>query len=296
MSFVGLRDFAAARIEVPSLKESVEFYENYVGLEVAVRDGEHAQLRAGLAHHAIELVEDPSINEARVLGFAFTVESAQVVEEARERIKAAGYEIHGLSESLVPYCSGGFGVDDCKGIRWELIYDFHQFVDPPFRAFTPLRVIHPFIKTDRYEETLEFAVNILGFRVSDYVADSVAFLRTENRYHHSLAVMRAPAFKVDHVSFLVDSFDSLMRARAKVQYHDVDISLDLVKHSGSTTIAFYMFDRRHGPQIELAFGHRILTPEEHEADRPRRLAAGARTELDLWRESDDDWRGVQERE
>jgi 2,3-dihydroxy-p-cumate/2,3-dihydroxybenzoate 3,4-dioxygenase len=289
----GPESFGAARIEVPDLDASVKFYEEFVGLETVHRENGRALLRAGLLHHALELVHTPGRDRAQVVGVAYTVESPEVLDGIKGRVEESGRRTVPLSDSLKPFCIDGFAVEDPNGMLWEFLLDYHTFVEPPFLAFTPLHVMHPFFVTDRYEDTVRFARDVVGLQTSDYVGDTVAFLRAEDRYHHSLAVMRGESFRVDHISFIVGSFDDLMRARAKAIYHHVTIQMDLVKHSGSGTIAVYMVDPLHGPQIELSFGHRRLTEEEHESYRSRRLAWGARTELDLWRYADDDWRGFQ---
>jgi hypothetical protein len=130
----------------------------------------------------------------------------------------------------------------------------------------------------------------MGLVPSDYITDITAFLRGEDRYHHSLALLKGERFGIDHVNFLMPSLDIVMRGRARILYEGVPVKMDLVQHSASTTIAFYFSDPRHGPPIELSHGHRRFTPEEHLTHRPRRLAEGARNELDVWRSSDDDWR------
>lgn len=148
--------------------------------------------------------------------------------------------------------------------------------------------MHPFIATDRYDESLAFYTGVLGFMASDYVGDGTVFLRAEDRYHHSLALQRNNEYYVAHLCFMMKSLDHVMRGRARALYKGVPIASDMVNHSASTSIAFYMFDPKHGPRFELCDGHRVFTPEEHETHRPRRMALDPRN-IDVWRAAADDW-------
>ncbi|MGE3619643.1 MAG: VOC family protein [Acidimicrobiia bacterium] len=283
--------FAYARIEVPDVDATTAFYERYVGLEVVRRVGDHVMLRAGTLHHAIELVPGPG-PEGVTRAFGFTMAGASDLADLRRRVDEAGLAARPLPSSLDGLVMDGFAVDDPNGITFEFVEGFQEFAEPPFLAFHPERVMHPFIVTPKYHDTLRFATEVVGFQVSDYIADMTAFVRGENRYHHALAILESEAFTINHVNFLMPSLDHVMRARARILYEGVPIKMDLVKHSASTTIAFYFQVPEHGPPIELSYGHRIFTPAEHESHRPRRMAQGARNELDLWRSSDDDWREV----
>ncbi len=282
--------FHYTRLRVPDVTSSVHFYEWHCGLEVVQREPSAAFLRAGKWHHAIRLVEDRSLKDAVVDGFGYGMADEGSLEALRARVDRAGISAEPLPETAVPYCINGFTFKDVHGLQWDFVTGFFEFAEEPFLAYAPERAMHPFIMTDRYEETVDLFTNVVGMIVSDYIEDSTAFLRTDDRYHHSLAIMRHTSFRLNHINFLMPSLDQVMRGRARAIHAGVPIQTDIVNHSGSASIAFYMVDLRHGPPIELSYGHRILTPEEHESARPRRLARGARNEFDTWRVDDDDWR------
>ena len=63
-----------------------------------------------------------------------------------------------------------------------------------------------------------------------------------------------------------------MRMRAQALYKGDQHPSDIVNHSASTSIAFYMHEPAHGPRFELCDGHRVFTPEEHETHRARQDA------------------------
>ncbi|WP_328348058.1 MULTISPECIES: VOC family protein [Micromonospora] len=277
-----------ARIEVPDLAASIEFLQYHVGLQLEQHDDEYAFLRADLEHHSIELVAAPQRTESWTTAVGFSVENDAVLDDLRERVTAAGHEVFELADRVKGLVQRGFAVRDPNGLIVELFTEFQEYAEPPLIELRPLDLVHPFLATDKYDETLAFYTKVLGFQESDHVGDVTVFLRSEDRYHHSLAIQRNNEFYVAHLCFMMKSFDHVMRGRARAQYKQIPIASDLVNHSASTSIAFYMHDTRHGPRYELCDRHRVFTPEEHETHRARRMAVDPRN-IDVWRPAADDW-------
>lgn len=278
-----------ARIEVPDLEDSIKWYQYHVGLTLEARGDDWAQLRAAVSHHAIELLAAPHLDEQHTVSVCFDVAGTESLEALHAQVKDAGLDALPLHERTADLSTGGFAVTDPNGLVIELVTDFYEFAVPPPVELRPLDLVHPFISTDKYEESLQFYCDVLGFKPSDYVGDMTAFLRSGNRYHHSFAVRRDDTYYVAHLCFAMKSFDHVMQMRARAIYKGVPIPSDLVNHSASHSIAFYMLSDRHGPRIELCDAHRVLTPEEHEYTHvPRRMPVDPRN-IDVWRAAADDW-------
>lgn len=277
-----------ARIAVPDMQDTIEFLTYHVGLQLEQHDESHAYLRADIGHHNIELLHEPHRTESETVAVGYTVESSATLADLRRRVGAAGYEIVELDEKMQKLCAEGFGVVDPNGLIVELFTEFTEYAEPPLLEYRPIELVHPFLATPKYDETLEFYRDVLGFMASDYIEDVTAFLRCENRYHHTVAIQKNKEYYVAHLCFMMKSFDHVMRGRAKAQYKNVPIASDLVNHSASTSIAFYMHDVRHGPRYELCDLHRVFTPEEHETHRARRMSLDPRN-IDVWRPAADDW-------
>ncbi|MDO1485122.1 extradiol dioxygenase, type I [Rhodococcus rhodochrous] len=275
------------RLAVPDMSATIEFLEYHVGLALEEHDEERAFLRVGTEHHSIELVHDPSLDRFRYDGVGYSVENEEVLAGIEERVQAAGLPVLPLTDQMKGLCQKGFAVEDPNGTLVELFVDFVEYAEAPWPDLRPETLVHPFVVTDRYEETIAFYMDVLGFLASDYVEDFTVFLRCEDRYHHSLAVRRADRFSLEHLCFIMGSLDGVMRRRARAQYKQVKILGDVVNHSASTSIAFYLFDEKHGPRYELCDGHRIFTTAEHETHRPRRLKRDPRN-IDVWRAESDD--------
>jgi len=281
--------FEYARIAVPDVAASRDFYEFNVGLQsIDVDDTpERVTLRCGLKHHCIELLKDASLERAKVLALGYSVESAEVLEDLRRRVVDAGHKPLELDERMKNLCVNGFGVRDPNGLVIELVDEFYEWAEEPNVPWRPEMLVHPFVWSDKFEETRALYMDVLGWQASDYIEKGTVFLRSENRYHHSMGLGKTPTFKVAHLCFKMQSFDHVMRARARAVYKGVQISPDLTNHSASRSLAFYMEAPRHGPDIELCDGHTVLTPEQHESHRARRLFRDPRN-VDVWRVAGDD--------
>lgn len=280
--------FEYMRLAVPDLAEAKAFYGYHVGLELVDDEPGYATLRAGLDHHCVELVEDEALEEMAVLALGFSAQSAAVLADLEGRVAAAGHDILPVGDRTKQFVSGGFATIDPSGIRIEIVHEFQVFAETPLLEFTPVDVVHPFLATPAFDETLAFYRDVLGFQPSDYIAFQSAFLRGEDRYHHSIAMRRAEKVEVAHVAFMMKSFDHVMRGFARARYRGIPAPSGLVNHSASGSIAFYMEVPRIGPPIELCDGHIVFDPEQHEHHVPRRMSADPRN-IDVWRVAADDW-------
>lgn len=280
--------FEYARIEVPDMQATIDFLQYHVGLQLEQHSDEFAYLRADIEHHSIELVHAPERTDGWTTAIGYSVESEDVLEQLRKNVAEAGLEVLDLQERQQAFCDNGFAVHDPNGLIVELFTEFHEYAEPPHIEIRPVDLVHPFIATTKYQESLDFYAKILNFVPSDYVVGSTTFLRGEDRYHHSLAVQNNKEHFVAHLCFAMKSLDHVMRLRARALYKGAPIASDIVNHSASTSIAFYLHDTRFGPRFELCDRHRVFTPDEHETHRARRMPADPRN-IDVWRPAADDW-------
>lgn len=280
--------FEYARIEVPDLPATIDFLQYHVGLQLEQHTDEYAYLRADIEHHCIELLSAPAREAGETVAIGFSVENQDVLEQLQKQVADAGHEVMDLQERQQGCCANGFAVKDPNGLTVELFTDFQEYAEPPHIEIRPVDIVHPFIATQRFQESLKFYSEVLGFRPSDHIVGSTTFLRSEDRYHHSLALQNNRQHFVAHLCFAMKSLDHVMRMRARALYKGAPIASDIVNHSASTSIAFYLHDPRFGPRFELCDRHRVLTPEEHETHRARHMPADPRN-IDVWRPAADDW-------
>ncbi len=279
-----------ARIEVPDLEETIDFLVYHVGLQLEQRTEDRAYLRTDIEHHCIELIAAPHREVGHTVAVGYSVESAEVLGQLQKRVVDAGLEVLELDERQQGLCDEGFAVRDPDGMVVELFTEFHEYAEAPHVELRPVDLVHPFLITEKFDEMVGFYQGVLGFVPSDHVVGSTTFFRCEDRYHHSLAISRSrgEGSFVGHLCFAMKSLDHVMRMRARALYKGRPIVSDMVNHSASTSIAFYLHDPAHGPRFELCDRHRVFTPEEHETHRARHMPADPRN-IDVWRPAGDDW-------
>jgi 2,3-dihydroxy-p-cumate/2,3-dihydroxybenzoate 3,4-dioxygenase len=279
-----------ARIEVPDLQATIDFLVYHVGLQLEQHTADRAYLRADIEHHSIELISAPHREVGHTVAVGYSVENADVLAQIQKRVVDAGLEVLELEERQRGLCDEGFAVADPDGLIVELFTEFQEYAEAPSVEIRPVDLVHPFIITEKFEESVAFYQDVLGFLPSDHIVGSTTFFRCEDRYHHSLAISRSrdEGTFVAHLCFAMKSLDHVMRMRARALYKGEPIASDLVNHSASTSIAFYMHEPKHGPRFELCDRHRVFTPEEHETHRPRKMPADPRN-IDVWRPASDDW-------
>lgn len=282
------KSFEYVSLVVPDIEASRDFFRDIVGLEVVTEDQSRVTLRCGVEHHSVELEADPTLERHAVKALGYSVETREVLDDMRARVERSGREILPLRDEIAEFTSDGFATIDPNGIRLELIYEYQEWAEPPLLLLRPIDIVHPFLATPHFDETLEFYGDVLGFLASDYIGHQTAFLRCEDRYHHSLAVRRGESPSIDHLAFLMQSLDHVMRGHNRARYGKFKITSELVNHSASRSIAFYMFEPRLAPPVELCDGHLVFTPEQHESHSPRRMVVDPRN-IDVWRVAADDW-------
>lgn len=277
-----------ARIEVPDLQVTIDFLQYHVGLQLEARSDEYAYLRADIEHHSIELIHTPEREDGWTTAVGYSVESEDVLAQLQKNVVEAGLDVLDLQERQQSYCENGFAVRDPNGLIIELFTEFQEYAEPPHIEIRPVDLVHPFIATTKYAESLDFYTKVLNFMPSDHIVGSTTFLRSEDRYHHSLALQNNKEHYVAHLCFAMESLDHVMRLRARALYKGAPVASDIVNHSASTSIAFYLHDTKFGPRFELCDRHRVFTPDEHETHRARRMPADPRN-IDVWRPAYDDW-------
>lgn len=114
---------------------------------------------------------------------------------------------------------------------WAGGYGF-EMLDPDFRRLRfrtearkleveegwarPRKVSHVVLNSADMEGLQAWYQTALGFRVSDYSADQMVFLRC-NSDHHSIAIVRSTYPSINHVAFELPSIDEFMRSIGRMK-------------------------------------------------------------------------------
>jgi catechol 2,3-dioxygenase-like lactoylglutathione lyase family enzyme len=161
----------------------------------------------------LALVAGPQRKVERI---AFALATRADVDDAARELDRAGVPIVAAPQALdTP--GQGYGVRflDPENRCIELSADVAEGTRGAHGA-TPLKLAHVVLNTTDIECLTSFYTGVLGFRVSDWSENLMAFLRC-NREHHSLAFNVAPHAAYNHTSWSMESIDALFRAQGRIR-------------------------------------------------------------------------------
>lgn len=277
---ITFRKLGYVGLTVSDIERAVRFYTDIVDLNLTdkAKSGP-VFLRCSSDHHNIVLSRGERPGLQRV---AFEVMDSDELDRAYNALTGQGIRVtdvppEELSRLNIPRA---FRIEDPNGFTLEF---YSTIVEVP-QGYAPkeikiARLGHCVVYTDRFEESLKFYTAILGFRVSDFIGQTAAFLRCQpNPYHHSFALIRGTEGRLNHVNFMVTDIDDIGRGRIRLIDRDVPIVFGPGRHLPSTSIFLYYLDP-DGLMLEYSFGMEEFP--EAGARKPRLLEPSLRT-LDLW--------------
>ena len=120
---------------------------------------------------------------------------------------------------------------------------------------------HVVLNSTKPRELEAFFVDVLGFRLSDYIHAELApgmnidlaFLRCNPR-HHTVAITSAPIpVRVQHFMLEMNSLDDVGSTYDIVQQRGIPLTLSMGRHSNDEMLSFYMMTPS-GMELEIGWG------------------------------------------
>ena len=226
--------------EVPDLAAAEAFYATVWGLSVWRRDATSAWLH-GTGDDpyllGLHLASSPAIRR-----MSFRARSEQDLHELAERIVGAGGRIIRTLAPLADDPAGGVGLDllDLRGRTFRLVHgDLRRHADPP-ALDRPERLSHVNINSVDTDADMDFFVEGLGFRKTDR-SKMMGFVRT-NDDHHAIVIADAPVNTLNHVAFMLPSWEGVMRASGRLIDHGFPIAWGVGRHGPGDNVFAYFID------------------------------------------------------
>jgi 2,3-dihydroxy-p-cumate/2,3-dihydroxybenzoate 3,4-dioxygenase len=274
MELIGRLGYLA--VGTANLKEAVEFYSRLVRLDVTETVGNTAFMTGGREHHWLRL-EEGAGNGLKRIGYELTSDEAFAV--VRDRLKAEHIEFSEGGDLATERVQRWLRFVDPGGFEVELYHGMvERGVAPDSNGLTIEKFLHAAWAAPEWDHNIDFYQRVLGFKVSDWVADRAGFFRCADRYHHSLVLMRGSVAQFNHFCIQVGSLDDVMRFRNNALRHGAKLRDDVLRHSPSGSISVYLKDEVHGYAVEYCVNHPQLDDDKHI---PRILPATPETR-DVW--------------
>jgi len=260
------------------LDESVHFYTEVLGLHETGRDRagrvylkawderDHNSVilrqsdRAGLDCFGFKVLNDATLRtlEGRLREYGVATERVPAGEmlETGERVRFQIPTGH-LIELYAQKTSVGNGLGDLNPEAWSL----NQ------KGISPLRMDHALIyggdidgNRKLFEEVLEFTL-VERVKLEDGVTDLATWLTCSNKAHDIAMVRHAEDNKLHHVSFLLETWEAVLRAADIMSMHRVSIDLGPTRHGITRGTTIYFFDPS-GNRLETFSGGYQWYPDQ----------------------------------
>jgi catechol 2,3-dioxygenase-like lactoylglutathione lyase family enzyme len=192
----------AAEIRTADLEKSSDFLLNVWGLLDAGHRGRTRYFR-GTADHPYIL----SLTQADTPGIAAITFAGSEEEIA----KLPGEKVR---EFDAPGGGSGVVVEGPEGQRYRFVTDSPASALPPERD-RPIELSHVVLNVRDWESCERFAVEKLGFKVSDRTR-IMRFLRC-NRKHHALAFVNSDISSLNHMAFEMRDLDAVMHGIGRLR-------------------------------------------------------------------------------
>ena len=233
-------------ITVPDVRATVDFYERIMGMEVSQRDRDTVYLRCNEEHHCLAIFPGPS-KQLHHLGLELA--STYSLEEAATALREKGLTVFD-PPAREPGHGPAIRCYDPNGNVIEFYSGMDGIADPLAPRETRVRKFGhiTFLVTD-LESSMKFYLEVLGFRLSDQMADQAAWIRC-NQDHHGVALLASDLTGVHHYAYELSDWDALKRFCDNLWHNGGVVSWGLGRHGPGHNLFCYIGDNS-GNIVEL---------------------------------------------
>jgi catechol-2,3-dioxygenase len=236
-----ITDVAYVGYGVKDFDAECTFYTDAWKLErLADHDGMAYFAAAGsTAHHVVRL---RPCDENRIDVISFTAASSAAVDSLAEKVRQSTAKL--ISEpAAIDAPGGGYGFRffSPDGLTFEIASGVETRSARALQRWdgVPEKVSHVVLHSPDHKALAEFFIDVLGFRLSDWLGDFMAFLRC-NEWHHRIAILPGPPC-LNHVAYDMPSIDDMMRGAHRLKEQDIDIAWGPGRHTaGNNTFSYFV--------------------------------------------------------
>jgi len=225
-------------MRAPAITATKAFYTDNWGLTLAHEEPGAVWLRAtGDAPFAYGLQDGPVYGIAHI---DFAMDSREQVARLHAHATALGADVLGEPAAFDDWPGGyGFEIIDPDARRLRFRAEARSL--PPLPEWArPRKVSHVVLNSGDMDRAQDWYCTVLGFKVSDYSADQMVFLRCA-RDHHSIALVRGHYPSVNHVAFELPSIDEFMRSIGRMKEKGIVPTWGPGRHGpGNNPFAYYV--------------------------------------------------------
>ena len=224
---------------VTDLATERAFYRDVWGLrEVAAGDGmAYFAAQGGEEHHVVRL-RASEVDRIDVIALAAPDRAA--VDELYIKVEASGAKMISAPHGLVSPGGGyGFRFFSPDGLTFEISSDVERGEVREISRWdgVPVKISHIVLHSPERLKLVAFFIEVLGFRLSDWLGDAMAFLRC-NSAHHRFAILPGPPC-LNHVAYDMQGIDGVMRGIHRLKQNRIEIGWGPGRHTAGNNVFSY---------------------------------------------------------
>jgi catechol 2,3-dioxygenase-like lactoylglutathione lyase family enzyme len=225
----------------PALHEHARFYRDIWGLDQVAETADAIFLRGSSPEQFILSLHRGDKRGLHHIAYSMSDEAS--VRNAASTLRTSGVRV-AEDPHILNTPGGGFGLRfiDPEGRCIELSSGVAKHGDGwHSKNVEPQSVCHVVNNTPDLQRITDFYTNVLGFRVSDWSAQQMAFLRSDSK-HHNISFNQAPHVSVNHVAYLVSGVDEVMRGLSNLRKNGFEPAWGPGRHGPGNNIFCYFKD------------------------------------------------------
>ncbi|MEN2787319.1 VOC family protein [Sphingomonas qilianensis] len=225
---------------MPDIEAESAFYSKVWGLQpVSSDDGmTYFKAQGDDEHHVVRLRQDETMR-IDVIGLA--TDSRSSVDALHDNVVAAGCRVIFAPRDLTTAGGGyGFRFFSPDGLPFEVSSDVASSDRRDMVRWdaVPQKISHIVLHSPDHKAMVQFFIDVLGFKLSDWLGDFMAFLRC-NEAHHRIAFLPGPPC-LNHVAYDVLTVDDMMRGINRLRKQGTDILWGPGRHTaGNNTFSYF---------------------------------------------------------
>ncbi len=227
----GVADFAA----------EAAFYKDVWGLDPVPSHDATALFKAQGhdEHHVVQLRQ---ADENRIDVVALAADSRADVDNLCSKVAASGCKIVHEPRELSRAGGGyGFRFFNPDGMMFEISSDVARGTAREVERWdgVPVKISHIVFHSPQHNELCQWYVDVLGFKISDWLGDFMCFLRC-NSAHHRIAILPGPPC-LNHVAYDMTGVDGMMRGIHRLKNLGVGIGWGPGRHTaGDNAFSYFV--------------------------------------------------------
>jgi catechol 2,3-dioxygenase-like lactoylglutathione lyase family enzyme len=248
----------------PDLEAERTFYADVWGLKhVGTQDGMHHFAAEG--SDELYVVRLRQTDDKRIDVVALKADTRADVDALFAKVQTAGCTIIHPQQELSGLGGGyGFRFFSPDGLPFEISSDVARGTSRPMLRWdgVPQKISHIVMHSPDHQAMTAFFIDVLGFRLSDWLGDFMSFLRC-NEWHHRIAFLPGPPC-LNHIAYDMLTVDDMMRGIARLRKKGTDIKWGPGRHTaGNNTFSY--FTTPNGFAVEYTSELESIDEATHEA-------------------------------